>query len=629
MSGDRQLLDAYAGHAAAALDLFTALEESRREGARSAALLGLAQELASSDSVEIVAEVVAAALPSIVGSETASVLLWDAERGELHPIASTGLGASERELYLQSAIPLDTTPELRGILTRQERLVMTLEGASPVLSGLFRAVGAHTVVAVPLLAGDLFMGVATVSWRTAVGGELLAEAIARLEGASHQCATAMQKARLLATVRHQLQHDSLTGLPNRALFAVELDAALAACDADTMTAVVFCDLDDFKRVNDRLGHRAGDELLRQVAARLRAQIGDKDTVGRLGGDEFAVVMNDVPGEQSVIDMAGRIVEGLNRPFRVDGRDLRISASVGVSVHAGRGGHGEQLLDAADGAMYSAKGTGRNQVAVAGQVTSGDAHGSLVSELSSALAANEMRLFFQPVVDIGHPGGSQVVGAEVLIRWEHPRLGLLVPAAFLPLAQQMGLMADLDLWVVGAACAAAAAWPQPGESPLTIAANLDAATLLDDRLLSTVREALKRNHLSPHRLLLEVVESRALIDLPGIVERLGELRQLGVRISLDDFGTGYSTLTWLNTLPVDQIKIDRSFIMNLPNEASTSLVRGILALAATLDVEVVAEGVETTLQLDVLRASGCTLVQGYLFGRPNPTLETHLGELERH
>ena len=623
MSGDRSLLEAYAGHAAAALDLFTALEESRYEGARTAALLGLAHELATSDSVEVLAGIVASALPAIVSAEMASVLLWDAERGELRPIAAEGLGESERELLLQSTIQVEQTPELMGLLTKRERVVVTAEGASPALSSLLRAIGAHSTVAVPLLAGDVFLGVATVSWGTRVGAERMTDAAVLLEGASHQCATAMQKARLLATVRHQSQHDSLTGLPNRVLFALNLDAALSACRADTLTAIVFCDLDDFKRVNDQLGHRAGDELLRQVAARLRTQFGNAGTLGRLGGDEFALVIDDVSSEQEAIDMADRVVESLNRPFRVDGRDLRISASVGVSVHEGQGGHGERLLDAADSAMYSAKRTGRNQVAVAGRVTSADGQNSLVSELSSALEAGQMRLFFQPVVDISCPTTDRVVGAEVLVRWEHPRLGILVPAAFLPLAQEMGLIADLDLWVVGEACAAAAAWPQPGETPLTVAVNLDASTLEDERLLPTVRAALNRNNLLPERLLLEVVESRALIDLPGIVERLVELRRLGVRISLDDFGTGYSTLTWLNTLPVDQIKIDRSFITNVPDEVSTSLVQGILALAAKLNVEVIAEGVETIEQLDILRASGCVLVQGYLFGRPKPTLETRL------
>ena len=617
MDGDRLLLEAYAGHAAAAL--VTALEESRREGARTAALLSLAHELATSDSVEGVAAVVANALPAIVGAEAASVLLWDSDRGELRPIAAAGLGSAETVLYLKSTVPVDRTPELTGLLTTHDRIVLTSDDASPALSQLLQSLRMHSLVAVPLLAGEVLMGVATISWSGVVDAETLANAVARVEGASHQCATAMQKAKLLGTVRHQAKHDSLTGLPNRVLFARELDTVLAASGATSRTAIVFCDLDDFKRVNDALGHRAGDELLRQVAARLRALLGGDDSIGRLGGDEFALILTDVSGERQAIQMAYRVVECLTRAFRVDGSDLRISASVGVAVYVGRGGQGERLLDAADAAMYSAKRTGRNQVAVAGQLGSRDLHDSLVGELSSALHNDEMRLFFQPVVDISDPGAERVVGAEALIRWEHPRLGTLVPAAFLPLAQQIGLIADLDLWVLGAACEAAAAWPLSHGVPLTAAVNLDASTLVDDRLFSTVRAALKRNDLAPERLLLEVVESRALIDLPGIVERLVDLRRLGVRISLDDFGTGYSTLSWLSTLPVDQIKIDRSFIMNLPQADSATLVRGILALAATLQVEVIAEGVETIEQVEVLRASGCVLVQGYLFGRPQPTL----------
>jgi len=623
MDGDRLLFEAYAGHAAAALDLVTALEESRREGARTAALLGLAQELAECDSVEAVARVATAALPEIIDCDAASILLWDTERGELRPIAVAGLKAAQGEVYMKSTIPVGQTPELTGLLTRREPVVVTVQEASPVVAQLLRATETHTLVGVPLLAGDVFMGVATVSWCDAVAAEVVAEAVVRASGASHQCATAMQKARLLGTVQHQSQYDSLTGLPNRALFALELDAALSASAAETQTAIVFCDLDDFKRVNDRLGHRAGDELLRQVAARLRALMSPTDTIGRLGGDEFAIVLQSTSGEQAAIDLANRVVECVNRTFRVDGRDLRISASVGVSVHSGLGGHGESLLDAADSAMYSAKRTGRNQVAVSGRLPSRDQHVSLGYELSNALEAGEMRLFFQPVVDITAAGGSRVVGAEALIRWAHPRLGVLVPAAFLPLAQEIGLIADLDLWVVDAACSTAAAWPQSEGSSLTVAVNLDASTLVDDRLFGAVRAALKGHDLPPERLLLEVVESRALIDVPGIVERLVDLRRLGVRISLDDFGTGYSTLTWLGTLPVDQIKIDRSFVMNLPDKDPTTLVQGILALASTLNVEVIAEGVETQEQVDVLRASGCSLVQGYLFGRPQPTLEQQL------
>ncbi len=628
MFGDRALLEAYAGHAAAALDLFTALEESRREGRRTAALLTLAHQLATSDSVEAIAEVVASALATIIGSDAAAVLLWDSDLGELRPASVAGLEPADREFFLRTRLTVEQTPELLGVLTRQERILITADGASPALSGLLRALGVENVIAVPLLAGDVLLGVATASWVVPVAAEVLAEAIALIEGVSHQGETAMQKARLLETVRHQSQHDALTGLPNRALFALLLDTALAECRPHSRTAVLFCDLDNFKRINDRLGHRAGDELLRQVAARLRAEIRSSDTIGRLGGDEFAVLVTDLDGEDSAIELARRIVGSLNPPFHLAGQHVRMSVSVGVASHRGPGGRGEQLLDAADGGMYDAKRTGRNQIAVAvvgnevlGSLspvaeTPRDTDTSLVVELASAVEANEMRLYYQPVVDISRFGTETVVGAEALIRWDHPRLGVLAPGAFLPLAQERGLITEMDLWVIKTACRDVVEWPQLGVRPLGVAVNLDAATLLDRRLVSTIRTALNRNGLAPERLTLEVVESRSLIDLPGVVESLVELRRLGIRISLDDFGTGFSTLAWLNTLPVDQIKIDRSFIKDLPEASSVSLVQGILALAAKLDVEVIAEGVETTEQLDSLRTSGAVLAQGYLLGRPD-------------
>jgi EAL domain-containing protein (putative c-di-GMP-specific phosphodiesterase class I) len=268
-------------------------------------------------------------------------------------------------------------------------------------------------------------------------------------------------------------------------------------------------------------------------------------------------------------------------------------------------------------MYAATRKGRNQVAVAGRTSHGRPGPSLAAELMAALDRDEMRLHYQPVVDIA-TAEDRVVGAEALIRWADPRLGLLAPAAFLPLAEETGLVTDLDLWAIQTACATLAGWPQPGGRPLHMAVNLASATLVDPRLLPTVRGALDRFRLAPERLILEVVESRSLIDLPSVVERLTELRRLGIRISLDDFGTGYSTLAWLNTLPVDQIKIDRSFIMTLPDDASLALVRGVLALARELKVEVVAEGVETRAQLAALREAGCDLVQGYLLGRPAST-----------
>lgn len=617
MDGDRSLLEAYARHAAAALDLLTALDESRREGARASALLTLAHVLAMTDSATEVAEVVAAALPGIVGCRSSTVLAWDSGSGALQAIAAAGFEPAQHDLLLSTPIEAAQTPELVDLLTHHRPVLLTASAASPRLASLLRAVGSSSLVAVPLLAGDTLMGVVTAAWDSEAGLDLTSDALVRIEGVSDQAATALQNARLLSTVRHQSLHDSLTGLPNRVLFALELDATLQAGLPGTATAVMFCDLDNFKQVNDDLGHGAGDELLRQVAARLRALVRLGDTIGRLGGDEFAIVINNVPGRTTVNELAHRIVESLNVPFHIAGHDLRITTSVGVALHTGPHGRGERLLASADTAMYAAKRQGRNQVAFAGVTSHTRTGPSLQTELIAALDRNEMRLHYQPVVDISGTGAGQVVGVEALIRWDHPRLGLLSPGAFLPLAEELGLITELDLWVAGTACAHLAEWPRLGGRALHMAVNLASATLGDPRLLATVRTALNRNHLAPDRLVLELVESRSLVDLPGVVERLTELRRLGVRISLDDFGTGFSTLTWLSTLPVDQIKIDRTFITTLPDGESLALVRGVLALARELDIEVVAEGVETPDQLDALRTAGCNLVQGYLLGRPAP------------
>ncbi|MGW6131212.1 EAL domain-containing protein [Cellulomonas sp. NPDC055163] len=624
---DRHLLEAYARHAAAALDLLTALEDSRREASRATALLALAHSLAGARDTLAAATVVVQAMPGIVGCRGAGVMLWDAATGSLRSVASHGHEPHESEVLANATIQMDNVPELAGLITRREPLVLDVSTASPVVAGLLRGVGARSAIVVPLLAGDSLMGIATASWpRSMVGTATLSEALTRLEGLSDQAATALENARLLATVHHQSQHDALTGLPNRVLFARALDDCLRATPEDRTVAVLFCDLDRFKYVNDGFGHAAGDELLRQVGARLREVVrGDGDVLGRLSGDEFAVVLPAVSGEDHAVGIAIDIIESLDKPFRIDGRELRITASIGISLHTGPDGRGDKLLASADSAMYQAKQRGRNQVAVAGGLVKRGVVPSLEAELSSAITNDQLRLFFQPVVDVSGPSESgDVVGGEALLRWAHPRLGLLAPGAFLPLAEEAGLVTDLDLWALGAACRTLASWCEESGRAMHVAVNLAGATLVDPRLLPAVRAALTANAINPDQLHLEIVESRSLVDIPGAVERLGELRQMGVKISLDDFGTGYSTLAWIQALPVDQIKIDRTFIMALPDDgASLAVVRAVLSLASDLGIGVVAEGVEELEQLAALREVGCGLVQGYLLGRPQPELDMGL------
>jgi diguanylate cyclase (GGDEF)-like protein len=619
MPEDRALLEAYSRHAAAALDLLTALETTRTESDRATALLRLAQDLAGAEDEQAVADVLADALPVVVGCRSGSVMLWEA--GRLRVVAAAGQSPERRERLLGTVMP--ASPELSRLLTRREVLVLDEGSASHLVSEVLRSVEATVALVAPIVAGETLLGVVAASWGApTTGADLDAEVTLRATSVSAQGATALSKARLLGTVRHQALHDSLTGLPNRVLFARTLDSALRAAGTGAGTAVLFCDLDRFKAVNDELGHAAGDELLRQVAARLRGVFRPGDVVGRLSGDEFAVVLADVD-EPTAVAVAARVVEALDQPFRIEGREQRVTVSVGVALHEGPDGRGDRLLAAADAAMYEAKQRGRNQVAVAGRIPGRLVVPSLEAELGHAVENGQLRLYFQPIVEVSG-GGPVVVGAEALLRWAHPRLGLLAPGAFLPLAEESGLVAELDLWAIDAACAALATWPAPAEGtpPLHVAVNLAGATLVDERLAPTVRAALTRHDVPAERLHLEVVESRTLADVPRIVEHLAELRRMGLRIALDDFGTGFSTLAWLQALPVDSVKIDRSFVRRLPDDAaSLAVVRGVVALAAELAVDVVAEGVERADQLDLLREAGCRHVQGYLLGRPAPLLET--------
>jgi diguanylate cyclase (GGDEF)-like protein len=633
MVAERSLLGAYAGYAAATLDMLTALEHSRRGESRARGLLDLAHGLAGAPDADAITDIVADAIPGIVGSQTATVMLWDPAVGELRFASVAGWPEAQRSCLLGTRLRPDDTAELMEMLARREGVHLTRGDVSAPLGRLLDELGLGHAFAVPLLAGDTLVGAISASWGVDGSPEGDSDVLPRMQGVADQAAIALWKAQLHSTVRHQSLHDALTGLPNRVLFTERLEQSLRAATNDAGVAVLFCDLDRFKNVNDELGHAAGDELLRQVAARLRSCLRPVDTVGRLSGDEFAFLLPQVREPATATTLAERVISCFQEPFRIEGRELRVTTSVGVAVQTGPDGRASRLLRAADSAMYVAKQGGRNQIATSDAIVprTPSTAPSLEVELATAAERGELRLHFQPMVEIAAAGTAgdpigQVVGAEALIRWQHPRLGLLAPAAFLTLAEETGLAVELDLWTLETACAAlAGAAPQPGGlgREMHVAVNLAAASLLDSRLLPAVRSALVRHGLTPWQLHLEIVESRSLIDLPGVIDRLAELRQLGIRISLDDFGTGYSTLTWLQRLPVDQVKIDRTFVTPLPDDAtSLAVVRGVLALANELGLDVVAEGVEDAAQLQGLRAAGCGVMQGYLLGRPIPEPPWH-------
>jgi diguanylate cyclase (GGDEF)-like protein len=360
MGDERSMLAAYANHAAGALDLLIALEQARQEADRAGALLGVAHELAAATDAPAIARVVAEALPRVVGCNRSSILLWDPGAGVLRTSAASGMTDRQRAVMQSASLRPEDTPELIGMLTDPAPLVLNDTTSSPVLQNLLQAIGSADVVAVPLLAGSTFLGVATAGW---VAGEaptsLEGDVLSRLRGLGDQASTALQKARLLETVRHQATHDALTGLPNRVLFLDRLEKALAAVGPGTHVGLLFCDLDRFKEVNDTLGHAAGDELLRQVAARLRAAVRPGDTVGRLSGDEFAIILPGLVGPGDAQNLADRVGKCFTEPFRLEGRDVAVGTSVGVALHDDDSyATAEQLLREADAAMYRDKQRGR-------------------------------------------------------------------------------------------------------------------------------------------------------------------------------------------------------------------------------------------------------------------------------
>jgi diguanylate cyclase (GGDEF)-like protein len=422
---------------------------------------------------------------------------------------------------------------------------------------------------------------------------------------------ALQQAREnAATIRRQAEHDALTGLPNRVLFAERVaDASRAGGEH----AVLFVDLDDFKRVNDSLGHAAGDELLTGVASRLLGSIHDSDTAARLGGDEFAVLVRG--GASTAIALAERIITTLRSPLAAGGTQLVTQASIGIAV-ALPDREAAELLRNADVAMYAAKSRGKGRYAVFDPSMHDRARNrvGLEADLRQALDADELFLVYQPVVRLTD---SVTVGAEALVRWNHPIDGLLLPGLFLPVAEESGLILWLGRWVLAEACRQAQQWITDGvvggtETPFTISVNMSAHQLHHPGIVDDVTAALTSSGLDPAALIVEITESAIVHHHDAVARRLHALRSRGVRVALDDFGTGFSSLSHLQRFPVDQIKVDRSFVAS-----GDQIVSAIIGLGKMLGLEAVAEGIEVVEQFQRVRALGCHLAQGYWFATPLP------------
>lgn len=420
-----------------------------------------------------------------------------------------------------------------------------------------------------------------------------------------------------ALIQHQAQHDSLTGLANRAQFDRQLAERLEnACQDGNRLAILFVDLDRFKSINDTLGHQTGDVLLRQVVARLQQCLRCEDFLARWGGDEFTLVLPDLARDDDGAAAAQRILQALQPEFRIDRHRLHVSASIGIAVYPEDGDTAEVLLQHADAALYAAKAKGRNCYSRFTAALSQETQRNFVigGALRRAIAARELLLYFQPQWDAKT---RQVTHVEALSRWHAPEQGWISPEDFIPIAEKNGSIVALGEWALWEVCSQARTW----QSPVTVAVNLSPRQLLHPQFVAMVSHILKQTGFPPERLELEITESVALDNLQLSRDRLLELQQMGINIALDDFGTGYASLSYLRQLPLDSIKIERSFIRELlTNHQDRAIVQGILTLARGLNLRVVAEGVETEALAQQLQVMGCRYLQGHWFGRPLPSPE---------
>jgi len=412
-------------------------------------------------------------------------------------------------------------------------------------------------------------------------------------------------------------HDTLTGLPNRTLLADRIDQAVGrVAEQGGCFALMFIDLDGFKPVNDAFGHHVGDLLLKAVAARLRGHLHSQDTLARIGGDEF-VLLVELDEPDDAMDVAAKQVNLMARPFRVAEHDLQLSASLGIVLYPGNGLDQHELLRNADAAMYHAKSAGKNGYSFFDASMNSNARQQLqlLQDLRTALEHGQFRLHYQPKFDAVQ---RLPIGAEALLRWEHPQHGLMLPDRFIGLAEKTGLIIPIGEWVLGEACRQMRQWLEQGNEKWRIAVNLSAIQFCHAGLVDSVARALDENGLPPNRLTLEITETTAMRDADASLQVLQRLSDMGVDLSIDDFGTGYSSLMYLKRLPANELKIDRGFVRDLEQDSDdAAIVSAIVALGQALGLRIVAEGVETDRQQDFLTRLGCDSLQGYLLGQPVP------------
>jgi diguanylate cyclase (GGDEF)-like protein len=441
-----------------------------------------------------------------------------------------------------------------------------------------------------------------------------------IQAVANVLAGAIERHRVEDAIRHRALHDPLTGLPNRALLLDRRGHALAQVDRRGKTvAVIFLDIDQFKVVNDSLGHESGDRLLQAVAARLLDALRPGDTLARFAGDEFVVLCEGVDDEHGAIAVADRLMEAFERPFVLGDREQFMSVSMGISLPRREGQSGEELIRDADAAMYRAKERGRARYELFDERMRVRTlmRMRIENDLRRAGLGDDLQVHYQPIVSLAE---GDVAGFEALIRWQHPHRGDVEPGEFIPIAEESGLIVPIGRWVLEQAAEQGVRWRgQAGTraSELGVAVNLSARQLSQGRFVDEVADVLATTGLEPERLVLEITESMLIEQSAATLDVLHSLKDLGVQLVLDDFGTGYSSLSYLDRFPIDALKIDRSFVGALDSGGSAAIVTAIVSMAHSLDLRVTGEGVETAEQLDHLRRLGCDYAQGFFFGRPAP------------
>jgi diguanylate cyclase (GGDEF)-like protein len=553
--------------------------------------------------------------------------LLHAERAEISFVASDGgevahvrLGAIGR-LGRSSEPPTPADQWLLSCVVGDEAPLLITRGTKDAAERRWlEAQVAREAVAVPLRGGAGVLGVLVVTDRLGDVSSFDADDVLLLETVASHASVALQNGELMDRLRHEALHDALTGLPNRAALQRQMTAALeeVADGRSPGAAVMILDLDRFKEVNDTLGHQQGDLLLVEVGTRLRTAVGPAGFVARLGGDEFAILLSDTDDEDRAVHVGRRLLRSLEQPVSLDGLEVEVGGSLGLAMAPTHATDPAALLKRADMAMYDAKAsTGGLRLYEPDPDSDNPRRLMLVSELRTALSHGRIEVHVQPQARLAT---GETVGVEALVRWEHAELGFIPPDEFIPVAERSGLIGLVTTRVLDLSLAAVADWHRQGVD-LGVAVNLSTRSLLDADLVDEVSRLLRRHDVPANRLTLEVTESSVMADPARAIGLLHELRALGIRLSVDDFGTGYSSLSYLQSLPVDEVKIDRSFVTDLgARTEDVAIVRAIVDLGRHLGLEVVAEGIEDQPTWDLLSSMGCDLGQGWHHGRPMPAAE---------